>query len=70
MEGWLLQWVLGLGNGVSSVETGFLLLCNEEILSGTGNDQLHVFVFDVKKSFKTVDRSILDCALGRLGLPY
>ena len=37
--------------------------------SGTGNDQLHVMVADVIKSFDTVDRSILDCALGRLGLP-
>ena len=26
-------------------------------------------VADVVKSFDTVDRSILDCALGRLGLP-
>ena len=26
-------------------------------------------VADVIKSFDTVDRSILDCALGRLGLP-
>ena len=35
----------------------------------TGDDQLHVMVADVIKSFDTVDRSILDCALGRLGLP-
>ena len=35
----------------------------------TGGDQLHVMVADVIKSFDTVDRSILDCALGRLGLP-
>ena len=41
----------------------------EEVLSGTGDDQLHVMVADVIKSFDTVDRSILDCALGRLGLP-
>ena len=41
----------------------------EEVLSGTGGDQLHVLVADVIKSFDTVDRSILDCALGRLGLP-
>ena len=40
----------------------------EEVLSGTGGDQLHVMVADVIKSFDTVDRSILDCALGRLGL--
>ena len=30
---------------------------------------MHVMVADVIKSFDTVDRSILDCALGRLGLP-
>ena len=41
----------------------------EEVLSGAGSYQLHVLVADVMKSFDTVDRSILDCALGRLGLP-
>ena len=30
---------------------------------------MHVVVADVIKSIDTVDRSILDCALGRLGLP-
>ena len=40
----------------------------EDVLSGTGGDQLHVMVADVIKSFDTVDRSKLDCALGRLGL--
>ena len=43
-------------------------LDTEEVLSGTGGDQLHVMVANVIKSFDTVDRSILDCALGRLGL--
>ena len=38
-------------------------------LSGAVSDQLHVMVADVIKSFDTVDRSILDSALGRLGLP-
>ena len=33
-------------------------------LPRTGGDQLHVMVADVIKSFDTVDRSILDCALG------
>ena len=37
---------------------------------GGGRDQLHVSVADVIKSFETVDRSILDCALGRLGLRW
>ena len=40
----------------------------EEVLS-VGGDQLHVMVADVIKSFDTVDRSILDCTLSRLGLP-
>ena len=40
----------------------------EEALTGTGGDQLHVMVASVIKSFDTVDRSILDCALGRLGV--
>ena len=41
----------------------------EEVLAGTGGDQLHVMVADVIESFDTVDRSILDCTLSRLGLP-
>ena len=41
----------------------------EDVLSGTGGNQLHVMVADVIKSFDTVDRTILDCVLGRLGLP-
>ena len=41
----------------------------EEVSSGAGRDQLHVMVADVMKSFDTVYWSILDCALGRLGLP-
>ena len=59
-----------LGNGSSSVEAWFSTALDiEEVLSGTGNDQLHVMVADVIKSFDTVGGSILDCALGRLGLP-
>ena len=62
--------VYSLGNGFSSVEAWFSTALDiEEVLSGTGNDQLHVMVADVIKSFDTVDRSILDCALSRLGLP-
>ena len=38
-------------------------------MSGACDDQLHVMVADVIKSFDTVDKSILDCALARLGLP-
>ena len=69
VEGWLPKSVYSLGNGLSSVEAWFSTALDiEDVLSGTG-DQLHVMVADVIKSFDTVDRSILDCALGRLGLP-
>ena len=70
VEGWLPKSVYSLGNGLSSVEAWFSTALNiEEVLSGTGGDQLHVMVADVIKSFDTVHRSILDCALGGLGLP-
>ena len=41
----------------------------EEVLSQAGHSDFHIFVADVIKSFDTVDRDILDCTLGRLGLP-
>ena len=70
VEVWLPKSVYSLGNGLSSVEAWFSnALDIEEILSGTGDDQLHVMVAEVIKSFVTVGRSILDCASGRLGLP-
>ena len=67
VEGWLPKSVYSLGNGSSSVEAWFSTALDiEEVLSGTGGDQLHVMVADVIKSFDAVDRSILDCVLGRL----
>ena len=70
VEGWLPECVYSLGNGLSSVEAWFSTALDiVDVLSGTGGDQLHVMVADVIKSFDTVDRSILDCALGRLVLP-
>ena len=70
VEGWLPKSVFSLGNGLSSVEAWFSTALDfKEVLSGTGGDQLHVMVADVIKSFDTVDRSILHCTLGRLGLP-
>ena len=70
VEGWLPKSVFSLGNGLSSVEAWFSTALDiEEVLSGTGGDQLHVMVADVIKSLDTVDRSILDCVLCRLGLP-
>ena len=62
--------VFSLGNGLSSVEAWFSAALDiQEVLSGTGGDQLHVMVADVIKSFGAVGRSILDCALGRLVSP-
>ena len=40
-----------------------------EVLSHARDSDFHIFVADVVKSFDTVDRDILDCALGRLDLP-
>ena len=69
VEGWLPGSVFSLGNGLSSVEAWFSTALDiEDVLSGTGGDELHVMVADVIKSFDTVHLSILDCALGRLGL--
>ena len=59
VEEWLPKSVFSLSNALDI----------EEVLSGTGDDQLHVIVADVIKSFDTVDRSILNCTLSRLGLP-
>ena len=70
VEEWLPKSVYSLGNSLSSVEAWFSTALDiEEVLSGTGGDQLNVMVADVIKSFDTVDRSFLDCASGRLGLP-
>ena len=56
VEGWLPKSVFSLGNGLSSVEAWFsTALDSEEVLSGTGGDQLRVMVTDVIKSFGTVD---------------
>ena len=41
----------------------------EDILSGANERQAHIFVADAIASFDTVDRGILGCASGRLGLP-
>ena len=41
----------------------------EEVLSHARHSDFHIFLADVVKSFDTVDRDILDCTLGRLGLP-
>ena len=61
--------VYSLGNGLSSVEAWFSAALDiEDVLSGIGGDQLRVMVADVIKSCDTVDRSILDCLVGLVGL--
>ena len=59
-----------LAKGVSSVDAWYATAIDiEEVLSQTRRSDFHIFVADVVKSFDTVDRDILDCTLGRLGLP-
>ena len=59
------------GKGVSSVDAWYATSLDiEEVLCGAVDSHVHLFVADVIKSFDTVDRGILDCALGRLGLPH
>ena len=48
VEGWLPKSVFSLCDGLSSVEAWFSTALDfEEVLSGTGGDQLHVMVADV-----------------------
>ena len=68
VAGWLPKSVYSLGRGLSSVEAWFSTALDiEDVLSGTGGDQLHVMVADVIKSFDTVDSwTVLWVALGYL----
>ena len=62
--------VFSAGKGVSSVDAWYATAIDiEEVLSQTRHSDFHIFVADVVKSFDAVDRDILDCTLGRLGLP-
>ena len=69
--------LLGIGPGLQCwqrrVLRGCLVLSTtidfQEVLSNTSQGYFHICVADVLQSFDTVDRDILDCALGRLGLP-
>ena len=75
LKEWFYSWVpdsvFSGGKGVSSVDVWYATSIDiEEVLSHTRNNDFHIFVADVVKSFDTVGRDILDdCALGRLGLP-
>ena len=74
LKEWFYSWVpdsvFSAGKGVSSVDAWYATAVDiEEVLSQAGHSDFHIFVADVVKSFDTVDRDILDCTLGRLGLP-
>ena len=74
LKEWFYSWVpdsvFSAGKGVSSVDAWYATSIDiEEVLSQARHSDFHIFVADVVKSFDTVDRDILDCALGRLGLP-
>ena len=74
LKEWFYSWVpdsvFSAGKGVSSVVAWYAASVDiEEVLSHSRHSDFHIFVADVVKSFDTVDRDILDCALGRLGLP-
>ena len=66
VQGWVPHSVFSLVNGLSLVEASFSTALDIE---EAGGDQLHFMVADVTKSCDTVDRSILDSTLCRLGLP-
>ena len=67
---WVPDSVFSAGKGVSSVGAWYATSVDiEEVHSHTRHNDFHIFNADVVKSFDTVDRDILDCALGRLGLP-
>ena len=74
IQHWFYSWVpdtvFSAGKGVSSVDAWYATSLDiEEVLAGAVEGHVHLFVADVIKSFDTVNRGILDCALGRLGLP-
>ena len=74
LKDWFCSWVpdsvFSAGKGVSSVDAWYATSLDiKKILSHARHSDFHIFVADVVKSFDTVDTDILDCALGRLGLP-
>ena len=74
LKEWFYSWVpdsvFSAGKGVSSVDAWYATSIDiEEVLSHARPSDFPIFVADVVKSFDTVDRDIIDGALGRLGLP-
>ena len=55
VKGWVPEFVFSFGDGAPSVEAWVSTALDiEEVLSGACDDQLHVLVADVSKSFDTV----------------
>ena len=74
IQDWFYYWVpdsvFSAGKGASSVDAWYSTTTDiEEVLGNTCQGDFRVFVVDVVKSLDTVKRDILDCVLGRLGLP-
>ena len=74
LDGWFKSWVpdavFSAGSGRGSVDAWYTSSLDiEEVLTGAADSHVHLFVADVKKSFDTVDRGILDRVLSSLGLP-
>ena len=74
LDGWFKSWVpdsvFSAGGGRGSVEAWYTSAFDiEEVLSGSVDSHVHLFVADVIKSFDTVDRGVLDAVLSSLGLP-
>ena len=74
LEGWFKSWVpdsvFSAGGGRGSVEAWYTSAFDiEEVLSGSVDSHVHLFVADVIKSIDTVDRGVLDAVLSSLGLP-
>ena len=72
LHGWFKSWVPGsvfsAGGGRGSVEAWYAAALDiEEVLSGTADSHVHLFVADVIKCVDTVDRGILDRVLSSLG---
>ena len=66
---WVPDSFFSAGGGRGSVEAWCTTALDiEEVLSGSVDSHVHLFV-DVVKSFDTVDRSVLDLVLSSLGLP-
>ena len=75
LKDWFWSWVavpvFSAGGGRGSVEAWKTTALDfEEVLAGTVDSDVHLFVADVIKSFDTVDRGIWDKVLSGLGASW